>query len=423
MGFIEEIAPLIIKYAPQYGIKVVSPIIAQAILESASGTSNKVMVKDDKGNVEWRHNYFGLKWRDKRMAISNDHFEEVTSEQRKDGTYYQKVDSFCKFKSMEDCVIGYFQWTNIPTYANLKGVTDPRTYLINIKADNYASSINYVDNVMNVVNKYNLTRFDKMIGQDEELNIEHFGGSKWLTWRNGRPKEYIVIHYTAGTTSRPGSSRNVANGWMRSLKDASADFVVDDQIIVQYNDNLDDVYSHHCGSNKHNTKGGSMYGKVLNSNSIGIEMCSNNITGKITDANDNNWFFTEATLDNAIKLCKYLMKKYNIPPENVYRHYDVSGKKCPGVVGWNEDTINSEQWSKFKKALGGDYVKPVPVVKFPYIVTVTADELNVRTDAGVKYPITTVIHKNEKYTIVDEKNGWGKLKSGAGWINLNYTSR
>ena len=31
--------------------------------------------------------------------------------------------------------------------------------------------------------------------------------------------------------------------------------------------------------------------------------------------------------------------------------------------------------------------------------------------------------ENEKYTIVDEKNGWGKLKSGAGWINLNYTSR
>ena len=39
INFIEQIAPYIQKYAPQYGIKVCSPIIAQAILESASGTS------------------------------------------------------------------------------------------------------------------------------------------------------------------------------------------------------------------------------------------------------------------------------------------------------------------------------------------------------------------------------------------------
>lgn len=34
-----------------------------------------------------------------------------------------------------------------------------------------------------------------------------------------------------------------------------------------------------------------------------------------------------------------------------------------------------------------------------------------------------MIHKNEVYTIVAENNGWGKLKSGAGWINLSYTKR
>ena len=31
--------------------------------------------------------------------------------------------------------------------------------------------------------------------------------------------------------------------------------------------------------------------------------------------------------------------------------------------------------------------------------------------------------KKKKYTIVEEKNGWGKLKSGAGWISLAYTKR
>lgn len=56
-------------------------------------------------------------------------------------------------------------------------------------------------------------------------------------------------------------------------------------------------------------------------------------------------------------------------------------------------------------------------------ITVQSNELNVRKDAGVEYPITTKIHKGEVYTIVDTKKSkdggiWGKLKSGAGWINI-----
>ena len=168
--FIEKIAALVMQYAPQYGILVHSPIIAQAILESAKGTSNKVKVVID-GKTEWRHNYFGLKWRDGRCAISNEYFEEWTAEQKKDGTYTNKVDRFCKFNSMEDCVIGYFQWTNIPNYSNLKGVTDPRTYLENIKADKYATSLKYVDNLMAVIEKYNLTQYDTVQGEEKMAKV------------------------------------------------------------------------------------------------------------------------------------------------------------------------------------------------------------------------------------------------------------
>ena len=59
----------------------------------------------------------------------------------------------------------------------------------------------------------------------------------------------------------------------------------------------------------------------------------------------------------------------------------------------------------------------------PYTVRITASALNVRAGAGTNYKINTVVHKNEVYTIVDEKSGWGKLKSGAGWISLNYTKK
>lgn len=59
----------------------------------------------------------------------------------------------------------------------------------------------------------------------------------------------------------------------------------------------------------------------------------------------------------------------------------------------------------------------------PYTVRITANVLNVRSGPGTRYKVTTSIKKNEVYTIVEEKNGWGKLKSGAGWISLKYTKK
>ena len=59
----------------------------------------------------------------------------------------------------------------------------------------------------------------------------------------------------------------------------------------------------------------------------------------------------------------------------------------------------------------------------PYKIKVTANALNVRAGAGTSYAVTIIIHKGDVYTIVDEKNGWGKLKSGAGWISLQYTTK
>lgn len=68
---------------------------------------------------------------------------------------------------------------------------------------------------------------------------------------------------------------------------------------------------------------------------------------------------------------------------------------------------------------------PAPTPSSGYLVKVTADTLNVRKGAGTNYGIATQVHKGEVYTIVGTTtNGgytWGKLKSGAGWIALNYT--
>ena len=59
----------------------------------------------------------------------------------------------------------------------------------------------------------------------------------------------------------------------------------------------------------------------------------------------------------------------------------------------------------------------------PYIIQVDIPDLNIRSGPGVGYQRTGLFTGKGRFTIVDEKDGWGKLKSGAGWICLKYTSR
>ena len=58
-----------------------------------------------------------------------------------------------------------------------------------------------------------------------------------------------------------------------------------------------------------------------------------------------------------------------------------------------------------------------------YKVKVTTSALNIRSGPGMNNKIVGVIRDRGVYTIVDEKSGWGKLKSGAGWISLKYCKK
>lgn len=172
-----------------------------------------------------------------------------------------------------------------------------------------------------------------------------------LTQKKNRKIKYIVIHYTAGVTSKSGSAKNTANYFASTANNVSSDFIVDDESVVRYNENIESFYSWHCGGNKYSTSGGLLYKICTNSNSIGIEICSVNSTGKMQNANDKTYSFTEKAVNNAIELTKYLMKKYNIPKENVIRHYDVTGKPCPGIIGWNKESGSEAKWNEFKSSL------------------------------------------------------------------------
>ena len=147
--FINKIAPVIQKYAKQYGYKVCSPIIAQACMESGYGLSS----------LAYKYNnYFGLKcgssWRGKSVNLQ-------TKEEYKAGTITTIRDNFRVYDSMDAGVKGYFDFISTNRYKNLKTATTPKQYLEYIKADGYATSSSYVADNMAIVTKYKLTQYDK----------------------------------------------------------------------------------------------------------------------------------------------------------------------------------------------------------------------------------------------------------------------
>ena len=227
---------------------------------------------------------------------------------------------------------------------------------------------------------------------------------------------YVVFHYTGNAKDAAKANANYFAGANRK---ASAHFFVDDSSIYQGVELRDTAW--HCGGSSYYHSG------CRNANAFGIEMC----------CTAGNYRVSETTKRHAAHLGAYLCGLLGITADQVdtyvLRHYDITHKSCPAQMAG----AGNAEWATFKEMikqiLRGQSVpsSPAPtpapgVAETPvgsYTVKITADELNVRSGPGTNYPVVTAVHENETYTIVAESNGWGKLKSGAGWISLAYTTK
>lgn len=174
-----------------------------------------------------------------------------------------------------------------------------------------------------------------------------------VSFRNGTKIKYIVIHYTAGTTSKAGTAYNTACYFKNSSVEGSADYIVDDGIVYLCNSDIDKYYSWAVGGSKYTSmttnEGGKYYGKCTNKNSVSIEICSNKKDKSNLNGSAEDWYFTESALSLAAELTKELMKRLNIPIENVIMHHHVTGKVCPNPFCVTQGHLN--EWEKFKNRL------------------------------------------------------------------------
>lgn len=177
--------------------------------------------------------------------------------------------------------------------------------------------------------------------------------------------------------------------------------------------------------------GSGSLGSAKNANNtgyIGFEICEDGLA-------DASYF--NAVYREAVELCAMLCKQYGLKPEKPTLICHSEGRAL-GIASNHADVMHwfpkhGKSMDTFradvKAAMGGNTPAPTQPGTFtPYTVRVTADVLNIRKGPGTNYAANGSIKDKGVYTIVEESTGpgatkWGKLKSGAGWISLDYCQR
>jgi len=163
------------------------------------------------------------------------------------------------------------------------------------------------------------------------------------TWdRYGRPYDYIVMHYVGGVSTARNNGDYYGN---TPYIGASAHFFVDERDIV-YSCPLTRSAGH-CGVDYSGGKAPYWNGRGVDSTnrrSIGIEMCCKKDSRGV-------WYIEPETVNNAVRLVRWLMEEYNIDADHVIRHYDVCWKTCPEP--WVRDP---SQWFAFKTRIKEDEI-------------------------------------------------------------------
>ena len=153
--FIEYIAPMMVSEARKRGYNIVSTSIAQAIVEGAAGTSTLAKV---------HHNHFGMK-ADK--GYKGEYVRMRTKEEYQEGHLVTIYANFRKYPNDQSGIEGYYTFLEYKRYANLKHAKDYKQFAEYLRADGWATSLTYRDNLIEKVERYNLTRFDN-------THIEYF---------------------------------------------------------------------------------------------------------------------------------------------------------------------------------------------------------------------------------------------------------
>lgn len=437
--FIDKISSCAVRDMEAGGI-LASVTIAQAILESGYGSSELAVMAN---------NLFGMKcslsgntW--KSCWDFKSKYSVFTKEQDKDGKESTILANFRKYSSWEESVadhslylLGAMNGKEL-RYKGLAGEKDPRKAIQIIKDGDYATDVKYVDKVMSIIEKFNLTQYDRSSDVKKEEDVMSIKVVE----------KYAVNNpcYRAGATITPKGEMLHSVGcpqpdplvfvriWQQSNAQVCVHAVVGVEpvvyLLLPYNRR-----AWHCGG-------------AGNSTLISMEMTEPSTikyTGGATWVETGNGANTKAhvlaTYKNAVEFFAFLAKKYGFNPLDsnvVMSHHEGNVKGIASNHGdvehiWNKFGLTMNQFRKdVKAAMGGATINTVPSTPVdtssddtskqaikPLSGSVTIiykgdDGLNIRNAPCALDKYVERVEYKGTFTVVgisaDEK--WYKLKSG-----------
>lgn len=164
---------------------------------------------------------------------------------------------------------------------------------------------------------------------------------------------------------------------------------------------------------------------------------------------ETGWHVSDKAYESLINLLVDICKRNNIPElrwkadknligqvdkQNMTVHRWFAAKACPGDYLYNAHSAIAAEVNK-RLSVGSSESKPVnqnapiPEPFKPFMIRVNIKNLNIRTGPGTNCSKTGKFMPIGIFTIVEvaegpgSETGWGKLKSGAGWICLDKVKK
>ena len=153
IAFVEKIAPMVQEvFCDSRGVNP-SVVIAQAILESGYGTSK----------LSKYNNIFGLNNYNDGYLV-NAGYVLIEVPQEKNGKLYYNYERMATFENLMDCIKSLKKWYTRPKYIEplREAGTDSTKQITAIKNCGYATDSKYVDKIVDIIKRFNLTQYDSL---------------------------------------------------------------------------------------------------------------------------------------------------------------------------------------------------------------------------------------------------------------------
>lgn len=394
-------------------IMLPSVVIAQAILESGWGTSELAV----NANA-----LFGIK----KNGWTGKTYTKIATEQRPDGSYYTVENTEWRaYESWDESIVDhntYIATRKIGTelrYETIIGNTSYKTVCELLRICGYATSLTYPQKLIDVIEKYDLTQYDKG-GEGMRINI-HAGHNP-----DGKKACGAIGYIKESTEARKVKDEVIA--MLRSLGHTVFDCTVENG--KNANDVLHKIEAN-CKANNVDLDVSIHFNALTRKGSDGITTGTEVL---VYSSKSKAKPLADATA-SAIAELGYTNRGVKYRPGLYYL------RKVPAPAMLIEccfvDDADDVAIYNYKtmaqaivKGITGQTVatkaeEPKKNDASSFLVKIAVDSLNYRKGPGTSYDVVGSVKKGQVYTIVETKGSWGRLKSGAGWINCSdkYVTR